>query len=132
MHKNNYSSRYERPSMFDPYRKEIERLCDFGLTPRQVFDRLGLNDGYVYESFWQYIYVNKIREGTWTREVDIRNKCDKCEYCHEYRNVMGHIPKAYRICSKSWRVIGASVVHCPIWCELEVERYANEGKEIGV
>lgn len=105
-------------SMFDEFRPMIEQLCDEGFSYKQVYDQLP--DGYAYSSLCSYITVNKIRRGKWTKAVDNRNVCDKCEYCKHFVNGKGRPNKGEdRICTKSWRVLTAGVRHCPRWCELE-------------
>lgn len=103
-------------SMFNEFREDIERWCDEGLTIMEMHSRLP--EGYAWKSLYNYIRVNKIREGAWKRGIDKRNVCDKCEYCKRVKNIKG----AYnvgndRLCTKSWRMIQYSVRHCPKWCE---------------
>ena len=105
-------------SMFDPFRQEIEEMIDDGFSIKQIWNTLP--EGYSYESLYGYIHVNKIREKGITRHVDAKHQCNECEYCKRYLNGKGKINKKEdRICTKSWRVISASVRHCPRWCELE-------------
>ena len=113
-------------SMFDPFRDQIEKWCDDGLTPRQVFERLP--DGYIFNSFYAYLITHRIREGAWKREYENRPVCDKCEYCHEFKNHLGKTTKSNRICTKSWQIINHLVVFCPTWCELYDKH--DEGNEI--
>jgi hypothetical protein len=80
-----------------------------------------LPEGYTYTALAQWIYSNKIRNDGWKAVYAARNHCNECEFCHEFDNVMGTKDKSHLICTKSWRVIGASVVHCPVWCEKENE-----------
>lgn len=106
-------------SMFDPFVKDIEEWCDQGLTVKQIWAKLPA--GYAYQSLYTYIRKNRIREGAWKRAVDARNKCEKCEYCKEVRNAKGKFDKACMLCTKSWRMISASVIYRPTWCELETK-----------
>ena len=112
-----------RTSMFDQYREMIEQNCDAGVPLIRIFKMLP--PGYNFSSFYSYIHVRKIRENAWKREVEARNECDRCEYMREFRNAMGGFNKECRMCTKSWRVISASTVHCPRWCELEEEALEN-------
>ena len=99
-------------SMFDPYRDQIKEWCDQGLTITQMVEELG---GYfVPNTLYTYIDKHKLRTVT---VYDARNKCDSCEYCQVVKNAMGKYDKACRLCKKSWRMISASVVHSPRWCE---------------
>ena len=104
-------------SMFDPYREQIEKCCDAGMSLRETFEILP--EGYTFSAFYSWLRSNRIREGAWKREVDARNLCDKCEYCKVIKNHMGRYDKSHKLCTKSWQIISASVAHCPTWCELE-------------
>ena len=107
-------------SMFSPFREQIEKWCDEGLTIRQMIEQLP--PGYEYQSLRSYIVSNRIRDGAYGREINARNVCNLCEYCHKVKNVMGTYNVAdNRICTKSWRLIQYSVRHCPTWCEKVVE-----------
>ena len=108
----------EYTSMFDEFLPMIEEMCDQGFSVKQISDALPA--GYSYQSLYSYIYVNRIREKAWKRHVDAKHQCNECEFCKQYLNGKGKINKNEdRICTKSWRVISASVRHCPKWCELE-------------
>lgn len=103
-------------SMYDEFREDIEKWCDQGLTIKEMFAKLP--PGYRYQGLYNYIRLNNIRDNAWTRELEKRNKCNQCEYCHKVKNVMGTYNKAdNRICTLSWRLIQYSVRHSPVWCE---------------
>ena len=104
------------PSIFDPFREQIEKCCDEGMTIREAHKMFPA--GYSYQGLMTYIKVNHIREGAWKRELEARRICDKCEYCQQFKNSMGNVNVAEnRICKLSWRIINGSVRHCPRWCE---------------
>ena len=106
-------------SLFDPFRSEIEKCCDEGMTTREVFEKL-FPAGYSYAGLLSYIKRNNVRGGAWRREIEARRVCDKCEYCKQFKNSLGNVNVAEnRICTKSWRIINGSVRHCPRWCEYE-------------
>ena len=117
-------------SMFDPFREDIEKWCDQGMTLQQAYNMLPA--GYSFGGFYSYLRAKGIRGCSWNREIDIRNKCAHCEYCHEFKNAKGFVNRQeHLICTKTWRVIGASVRHCPRWCELymqKIEELHNEQK----
>ena len=107
----------EKTSIFDPYREQIIEGLNTGLTLNEILEQLPA--GYIGKSLYSYIYNNNLREYGWTREVEHRNKCDKCKYCKSVRNLKGQYDKSCRLCTKSWRMIQASVVFSPKWCEFE-------------
>lgn len=115
-------------SMFDPYREQIEKWCDEGMTIREAHKMFP--EGYSYEGLMSYINVHHIREGAWKRELDARRVCDKCEYCQEFKNSLGNVNVAEnRICTLSWRIIGGSVRHCPRWCEYGNDDEGNNSEK---
>ena len=102
--------------MFDPYREQIIKWCLQGVTCKEMTELLP--KGYDYHSLYEYIRTNNLRDHAWERVYGARNHCIECEYCHEYINAKGFVNKAEpNICTKTWRVIPASVVHSPRWCE---------------
>ena len=112
-------------SMFDPYREQIEKCCDEGMTIREVHKMFP--EGYSYQALMSYIRVHHIREGAWKRAIEARKVCDTCEYCQQFKNSLGNVNVAEnRICTKSWRIIGGSVRHCPRWCEFYGEGNNSE------
>ena len=111
-------------SMFDPYREQIEKCLDDGLTLQQTLDELG--SGYLLTTLYTYVRKNNLRGGAWKREIETRRVCDKCEYCKTIRNQRGEYSVSNRLCTKSWQIINCSVVHCPRWCELEGEEQQSE------
>lgn len=118
MSKENKKPRKKREytSMFDPFREDIEKWCDAGLTLRQAFNKLP--EGYSFSSFYEYLRVHGIRGNRWRGELDARNVCNKCEYCKRFVNEMGVQNKVVnRICTKYWRLLSGSVRYCPMWCE---------------
>lgn len=102
-------------SMFDEFRPFIEECCDKGMTIKQAWQLLP--QGYTYAGLYHYITANKVRAGSWKREVEARNNCNKCEYCKHFKNTMGTYDKTRRICTLYWQLIGGGVKHCPTWCE---------------
>ena len=102
-------------SMFEPFREQIERDIDAGLTVKQIWKNLP--PGYTYDGLYTYIRVNQIRNGEWAKALDVRPKCVSCEYMREVKNAKGRYDKACMLCTKSWQMISASVRHCPRWCE---------------
>ena len=103
-------------SMYSPYREQIEKWCDAGLTINQMLEKFP--PGYTYQSLYTYIRVNQIKDGAFKRELQARNVCDTCEYCKKIKNVKGTYNKAdNRLCTLSWRLIQYSARHCPVWCE---------------
>ena len=115
----------KRVSMFEPFREDIEKWCDAGLTMRQAFSKLP--EGYSFSSFCEYIYVNNIRGRRWQRAIDTRNECSECEYCQKFKNEMGRYNKVLnRICTKHWRLLNGSIRHCPMWCEKGKEDASKE------
>lgn len=117
----------EYPSMFDPFREQIEQWCDDGLSIKQAFNKLP--EGYRYESFYEYIKKKHIKETQWKRAVATRNVCDECEHCKHFLNVMGRENKHHnRICLNYMRLLSNDVKYCPVWCEYkreEVEERSN-------
>ena len=104
-----------RESMFDEFRPQIEEWCSEGRTLREMIGLLP--EGYRYGSLMDYIKRKKIR-GKYGNELSKRPVCDKCEFCKRFKNLDGKYNVANdRICTKSWRMISASVSHCPRWCE---------------
>ena len=100
-------------SMFDEHRDKIIEWCAKGYTLDEMvkllggyYSRAGLNN---------YIVTKNIRNLAGTS----KNECNKCKFCHSYKDTYGKEYKTSRICSKSWRVIQASVRHSPKWCEKE-------------
>jgi len=120
------------PSMFDPFREQIEKCCDAGMTMRQTHELL-FPVGYSYQGFLSYIRTKGIRESAWKRERDARRVCDKCKYCQRFINSSGEVNVAEnRICKLSWRIINGGVRHCPKWCEYEgsdIEERINGEKD---
>ena len=119
-------------SIFDPFREQIEKCCDEGMTIRDAHKMLP--DGYSYQGLMSYIRANHIRENAWKRERDARRVCDKCKYCQQFINSAGTVNVAEnRICKLSWRIIHGGVKHCPKWCEYEgtdiEERERVDGNE---
>jgi len=102
-------------SMFDPYREDIKRWCEDGLTCTQMLEKLG--GGYLRASLYEYIRRYELRYPKKYEKCQDRNKCDECEFCHEFRNWKGTFDKSNRICTKSWQVISHGVVYSPTWCE---------------
>ena len=103
-------------SMFSPFREKIVEMCAQGLTCKQMLNELP--EGYSRDSLYTYILVNDLRQEAWEKIYMHRNHCNECEYCKEFKNSQGFINKSeHYICTKSWRVIKASVRHCPRWCE---------------
>lgn len=101
-------------SIFEPYREKIAEWCVQGDTIPQMIEKLGNN--YTKSSLYQYIKANDMRYG-YKNVYENRNHCVGCEFCREFRNNMGKYNKENKICTLSWRVIGASVVCSPRWCE---------------
>ena len=105
--------------MFDPFREQIEKCCDAGMTKREAHEKL-FPAGYSYQGFLSYIRTNHICENAWQREIEARRVCDKCKYCQRFKNSYGKENVAEnRICTLSWRIINGCVRHCPTWCEFE-------------
>ena len=101
-------------SIFEPFREKIAVWCIQGYSIPQMLEELG--EGYSKSGLYQYIRKNKMkysRESVYAN----RNHCVGCEFCREFRNFMGTYDKSNKICTLSWRVIGASVVCSPRWCE---------------
>ena len=111
-------------SMFDPFREDIEKWCNAGLTLKEAYGMLPA--GYSFGGFYSYLRAKGLRGGNWGRAIDDKNVCDNCEYCKVYQNEQGGMNKRVnRICTRQWRLISGSVVHSPMWCDLN-----NEGKEV--
>ena len=111
-------------SMFDPFREDIEKWCNAGLTLKEAYGKLP--EGYSFGGFYSYLRAKGIRGGSWGRAIDAKNVCNKCEYCKTFQNENGGYNKEMnRICTKHWRLVRGSVVHSPTWCSLN-----NEGKEV--
>ena len=104
-----------RGSMFDPYREDIIKWCADGITCTEMIERLG--GGYLRASLYEYIRHCGLREPKHYEKYIKRNKCDECEFCHEFRNWKGTMDKSNRICTKSWQVVNHDVVYSPTWCE---------------
>ena len=104
--------------MFSPFREKIIEMCAEGLTCNEMLKELP--PGYARDSLYTYILVNGLRDEAWEKIYAHRNHCNECEYCHEFLNSKGTTNKKEdHICTKYWRVIAASVRHCPRWCEKE-------------
>lgn len=102
--------------MFEPFKDQIMEWISLGYTCQQMIDELP--EGYYRDSLYTYIRVNKLRDNAWKKIYEARNHCYDCEYCHAFKNAMGTENKEdNHICTKSWRVISASVRHQPRWCE---------------
>lgn len=116
----NLRRKREYTSMFDPFRELIEKCLMDGMTVRETLAQLP--EGYVYDSLYTYIRVNKLNDGNLKGEIDARHRCDTCEYMKIIKNKNGKYDKSHRLCTKSWQILNMSVVCCPRWCELEQER----------
>ena len=104
----------EGTSVYEPYREKITEWCMQGYSVPQMLAELGV--GYSKSGLYQYIYKNKLG---YSRDnvYESRNHCVGCEFCRKFRNFMGEYDKSNKICTLSWRVISASVVCSPKWCE---------------
>lgn len=109
-------------SMFDPFRADIERWCDEGLTIKEVYEKLP--DGYSFQGFYSYLRTKRIVERAWRKALEARRACDSCEYCKRFKTSRGEMAGS-RICTLSWRILSTDVKICPRWCEYRE-------KEVGV
>ena len=101
-------------SMYEPFREKIIEWCIQGDTIPQMIEKLGGH--YTRQSLYTFIKKNNLRYGYGNVYMH-RNHCVGCEFCREFKNPMGKYNKENKICTLSWRVIAASVVCSPRWCE---------------
>ena len=115
-------------SMYSPYREEIIKALDSGMTVKKIFREIiypALNGACEYCGFVYYINANDLRNATENDGYEIAPKCSECEN----RGIMKRVDldmKAICFCRKEEREICNKIKSSPRWCPKRDQKRQGE------
>lgn len=115
-------------SMYSPYRNEIIKALDKGMTVKEIFREIiypAFNGGCEYGGFVYYINANDLRNATDNDGYEIAPECNKCESLGTMRRVNKDM-KALCYCRREEKEICRLIKSSPRWCPKRDQKRQGE------